>query len=237
MTERTALGDIFSIGLDVTSCKIDPTTGAMLAQLGDATGAEADSDAAEIWQQAGIASLPAPPSSGTSSCQALAIRRTDRDIIFATCDKRATSTYGKLNPGETCVFATVGQARTLYKADGHVVDMTTSDNTPTGKTHTSSLGPDGFKVVTVFGGLSIDENGITLTLANGQGALTISPAGEVKLMGVLVSVLGQVVGIAGKTATCLGSAAAPTLAPGPTSVLIGPVGSSGVASRSVFCSP
>lgn len=235
MTERTNLGDIFSIGGDVMSTKIDPKTGAMLAQIGDSTSAETDSDSAEIWQQPGFASLPAPPTPGKSSCQSIAIRRTDRDLIIALCDKRATSIYGKMVAGETCVFATVGQARQVFKKDGHVVTYTTSDNTAAGKSHSVTLGPDGFQVITSWGGITIDENGITLTV--GQAALTLTPSGKATLMGQLVAVQGQAVAVAGKVVTCLGPSAVPTLVPGATSILIGATGTAGVGSTTVFCSP
>lgn len=231
------IGDLLHLGLDVLSSKIDPTTGAMLVQLGDSTTGETESDGAEVWQQPGLASLPAAPTQGSASCQAIAIRRTDRDMVFAMCDKRATSIYGKMKPGETCVYATAGQARALFKADGHAVIYTTADNTPSGQTHAITLGPEGLQIMTKFGGITIDSNGITIT--SGQAALILSPTGKATLTGTQVGMHGLIASVCGETMTMLGTQAGlPTsIGPGLTSVLIGPAGPAGIGSSTVFCSP
>lgn len=230
------LGHLFIVGADILATTLDDKTKVVRVQLGNSVDGTVVSSGAEQWQPAGLVSRPAKATQGAPSCQALALRTNDRDIIFATRDTRGTGIYGNLKDGETCVYAAAGQCRTLYKANGTVVDLTTSDNTPGGQTHSAALGPDGYHLVTKFGAISVDASGITLT--SGSAALVLGADGKVKLLGSQVAVQGNVVGIAGQLATCIGKLAAPTPGtPGPTSAVIGATGIAGVGSTSVFISP
>lgn len=132
MHRSEVFGWLFDVGVDVLATSLGKVSGIVTAQLGDSTAGKADSDSAELWQQTGFYSRPAPPSAGGASCQGLVLKSGDRDIVFATSDKRSSQIYGNLAPGEACVFATVGQARSVWKADGSVRHMTTDDNTASG---------------------------------------------------------------------------------------------------------
>jgi hypothetical protein len=122
-------GYLFDIGVDVLSTTLDQATGTILAQLGDVTKGRVDSNTAELWQAPGLASRPALPDAGKASCQALVLKRSSHDIIFAMRDLRSTAIYANLEPGATCLYATgMSQARALLKADGSARMMTTDSN-------------------------------------------------------------------------------------------------------------
>jgi|SRR6185312_10070947 len=227
---------LYSIGKDVLYAAINKVTGVVEVQLGDSVEGTADSDKAELWYPPGFVAIPAPPTKGQASCQAIAFQRGDHDAIVATRDTRNSSIYGKLKAGETCVFASIGQARTIYKADGSITHYTTADNSPGGVQHSVTLSPDGWKVVTQFGSITLDAAGITLTV--GPAALVLTPAGLAKLMGTQASMQGSIAAVAGTIATCLGPAATPTPgAPSLTSAIHGLNGASGAPSVNVFISP
>lgn len=123
---------LFDVGKDILATTQDLSTGVLSAQTGDSTTQTPDADHAEWWQHAGFASRPATPSQGNASCQGLVLKRSDQDIIFATRDTRGTAILGNLSDGETCVYASASQARTVWKADGSVSHITTDDNTVKG---------------------------------------------------------------------------------------------------------
>jgi len=128
MNAREVFAWLFDVGVDILSSTLDQTTGTLLVQLGDVTKDRVDSDSAEWWQQPGFASRPALPQQGKASCQALILKSGDQDIAFAARDLRANSIYGNLAPSEACAYATTGQARTMWKADGSARQMTTDSN-------------------------------------------------------------------------------------------------------------
>jgi hypothetical protein len=228
-----AFGYLFDVGKDILFAGLDKATKTILCQLGDATNQVADSDQAELWQQPGFWSLPAPPTQGKPSCQAVVLKRSDRDIIIATRDLRSSAIYGNLKPGETCVGASVGQARTLYKANGAVVHYTTQNNQAGGPGVSSYTGPD--KIQLVIGACSITLDPTAgITISTGAAAITLDPSGNLKVMGTQVGVQGSAVAIAGTVGTFLGRT--PTAV---TGVAYGPPGAGPVAlaSASVFVSP
>ena len=221
---------LFDVGKDVLFAAIDAATKTILCQLGDSTKQVPDSDQAEIWGPPGLWSLPAPPTQGGSSCQALTIKHSDRDIIFATRDLRRSSIYGNLKSGETCVGANIGQARTIYKADGTITDVTTSDNTPGGTTISQTVGPEGYTLSTPWGGITINSQGITITA--GQAALMLTASGDAKLIGQTATVHGSVAALVGDVITTVG----PKPAAPATPCLYGPTALAGLPSSNVFIS-
>ena len=232
MHKTDAFSYLFDIGQDILHAGLDPETNVALCQLGDSTAQTPDSDAAELWQTPGVWSLPAAPTPGQPACQAVCLKRSDHDIIIATRDVRNSSIYGNLKPGETCVGASTGQARTLYKANGSINHIVTSDNTPGGTMFSESLGPDGFSLVTPWGGITINSAGITITAGN--AALVLTAEGDAKLIGQTASVNGSVAAIAGTVMTMIGPEATPVTGAG-----YGPPGGGPVvlASTHVFVSP
>lgn len=230
-----AIGDVFArlfdVGIDVLGTFLDAATNVITAQTGDSTSEAADSKVCEWWQQTGFVSRAAAPTQGGSSCQALKIKCGDKDIIFATRDTRGAKLSGNLKPGEACVYASAGQARTLYKASGAIVDYTTSDNTPTGTEVSSYVGPDKIQLSNQWGSITINAQGITISTADGTAGLVLAP-GKATLAGQQVAVSGALVAVAGSVATCLGASAIPV--PGVSSAIRGAGGGAGTACTTVF---
>lgn len=245
MTPRdlaSAFTYLFDVGKDILFAGLDKATATILCQLGNATDQVADSDSAELWQQPGFWSLPAAPTQGKPSCQAVVLKRSDRDIIIATRDLRSSSIYGNLKPGETCVGASTGQARTLYKANGAIIGYTTRDNTPSGQSVINYTGPD--KIQFAIGTLSITMDPATqkITISAGPTALVLDgAAGKATLSGTQAALAGSLVAVAGSIATCIGANAIPSgvpgTTPGPTSCLLGLTGVAAVPSHNVFIGP
>ena len=233
MNVSEIFGFLFDLGVDVLSSTLDKETNVITVQLGDVQKGVADSNSAEWWQHAGFCSNPAPPTAGNSACQALVLKRSDRDIVFATSDKRASKIYAQLQPGETCVYATKGMARTFYKANGAVVLYTTSDNTESGKSISLYFGPDKVQLAHQYGSFTLDSNGWSISA--GQAALFLLKSGTAKLTGKKAILAGMVATITGKMSTFIGNGTATPVTgigyskPGP-----GPVAS---ASATVFVSP
>jgi hypothetical protein len=193
----------FDIGKDVMSAVLDATTKVIVARVGSTTAQTTDSGQNEWWQHTGFSSKPAPPTQGNVSCQTMRVRTGRRDIIFATRDTRSSSVYGNLKDGEACVYATVGQARTFYKANGSIVHYTTANNTTGGSSVTLEVGPAHIQMMNQFGSITIDSNGITL---NAQGSsLTLGASGKASLVGQTVGVTGSGVSISGSIATSIGA--------------------------------
>lgn len=111
--------DLFILGADIMSSAL-ASTGAILIQLGDVVASTVDSDRAEWWQHTGFRSMPANPDSGSAACQVIAIRRADRDRVFATMDARHSSIWKDLNPDEAMIFSFKGSVRTVCRANGTV---------------------------------------------------------------------------------------------------------------------
>lgn len=126
--DRRIFGELFHIGVDVLVTTIGKVSGVITAQLGDSVSQQPDSDNAEWWQHAGFASRCALPTQGGASCQALAIKCDDRDLIFATRDTRGTSILGNLSDGEASVYAPGSQAAAFFKRDGSARLATTDNN-------------------------------------------------------------------------------------------------------------
>jgi hypothetical protein len=158
MRPSEVFGYLFDVGKDIL-CTTFSSNGVVTAQTGDSTTQTPDADSAEWWQHTGFASRSAIPSVGNASCQALVLKRSDKDIIFATRDVRGTSILGNLADGETCVYAAASQAQTLYKADGSVTHMATDDNTATGNALMLRVDPTGFTAYSPNVGFTGDKMG------------------------------------------------------------------------------
>ena len=223
---------MLNVGFDVMGVSLDPVTNAIVVQVGDSTNENVDHDQAEWWQPSGFASCPAPPTQGAASCQGIAIKHSDRDMVFGARDLRAAKIYAQLQPGECCNYATVGAARQFCKANGSVVQYTTEDNTEKGTSISATLSPTGWVLATPWGSITVNESGITITA--GAASLTLSPTGIATLAGTQVEVNGSMVAVSGTVGTFLGPLATPLPL---TAALHGPAGLAGVASTTVFISP
>lgn len=190
-----SLRDAVSYGLDVLASTVDAVTNVVTLVLGDAqstTGAT-ESTGVEAWYPPGYCAIPAPPTKGSPSAQVLAMKQGDRDVVFATRDVRYASRYANLKPGEACVFATVGAARTLLKADGSITLYTTDDNTDSGKAVWFKLHPtDGFSFNAPWGSFTFDQLGWRVRHA---GGFTLRAGGIGGLPGPL-SALGSYFNVA-----------------------------------------
>lgn len=117
---------LLSIGLDIMVSQVNPQTNTITVQLGDASGQQyVDTEAAEIWQQSGFTSRPAAPTPGAPSCQALAVRHSAYDMVFAQRDTRWASINADIQPGDACLHATgplakANNGRVVTRASGQV---------------------------------------------------------------------------------------------------------------------
>lgn len=169
----------FSVGLDVLATSVDQATNAITATLGDSTGGATDGEGAEFMFPPGLAAVPAPPTPGSPSAQAFTFRQGDRDIILGIRDARAAAMYGNLKPGEAALYATVGAARVLVKADGSVTLYTTHNNTnDSGKATFLRIGPGdvGLQFVAPFGTFAFDPTGLHIRHASGA-KMSMGPIG------------------------------------------------------------
>lgn len=119
MSTISKFSDLLAMGFDIMTSAIQ-STGAIVVQVGDAVNSIVDSDRAEWWQHTGFRSLPANPTQGQSSCQGLAFRRSDHDLVFATTDLRHSSIWQDLNPDEAQMYSFGGSCRVVCRANGKV---------------------------------------------------------------------------------------------------------------------
>ena len=92
-----SLRSLFGVGLDVMSAALDAATNAITLVLGNTTDGSTDSSGNEqMGCGPGFVSMPAPPATGAPSCQVLAIRQGDKNIVIAAKDFRACDRYANL---------------------------------------------------------------------------------------------------------------------------------------------
>jgi hypothetical protein len=150
--------------------------------------------------------------------------------ILQVRDPRASQIFGQQKPGERAITALGSKARAIFKNNDSCTLYTEDAN---GKAVSAYVGPDKIQLSNASGSLSLDHNGLTLTV--GQAGLTLTPAGVATLSGTQVSVAGSLVAVAGSVATCLGPGAIPT--PGIVGAQFGATGVPGAASTKVFIGP
>ena len=163
---------LFAVGFDVLAMSVDATTGALLAQTGDAVSGQADGNGAEWWQHVGFSSRPSPPTAGQPAAQGISIKRSDHDLVIASRDIRALNSIGNLKDGETVIWATgangMGQGKVLLKQDGSVTMFTTDSNAPGGNAVMWRISPTGLQFAAPWGTLAFDKYGFRVTTAGGQ---------------------------------------------------------------------
>jgi len=206
---------------DVLNTSRDPKTGAVLLQIGDVVYGNKVDDDVPLWQSPGFVSVPANPT-GKSSCQVVVLKTGDTDIAIAGRDVRTAAIAGSLKPGEAAAFASVGQARTLYKADGSVTHYTTEGNVDGGTSVFLRIAPDGLTVHTPWGFLTITADGVQI--GDESGCFIRMKSGKVTMSGNEVVIPGGTVSLG------------PLATPASTAVW-GPSGIAGVASATVRISP
>lgn len=189
------IADVLMAESAASSNSPNQLNGSITLTLGYAESGEILSQRAELWGTPGIISVPALPAQATNnidSAQALFYNRNGQNVVFAVRDTRSQSNAGNINPGETCVFATVGQARAICKNDGSVTLMTTDNNAANGNNITLSISPTGFYFKSPFGKITFDATGFHV--ANNSGA-------RIDLMGTSDPTTGSSVVITGGTTT------------------------------------
>lgn len=233
-------GQLFLFGQDVLSAGLDAnsTTSVIVAQIGDSIAGTVESDNCEWWQHAGLASIPSSPTPDGKAAQCLAIRQTDRPVVFASRDLRMSQIYGNLKPGETCLYAGgatgTAQGKVLLKADGSVTLGTTDSNAAGGNAIFLRVSPaNGLEFVSPWGTMSFGPNGFKLRVgAFGPEirAYIMAPAlpGPLSALQSVIKVKGAFVKIDG-TSVMLGpdtpatiwmpAAYGPDPAPGPLALL------------------
>lgn len=151
----------------VLFAKVDDTTGAVTVHVGDVVAGESYDDAAAVYQQWGWISLPSIPTAGQSAAEAIALKTSGPDVVFAGRDVRSATIAGLLKPGESCAYASTGTACTLYKRDGSVTNLTTDDNTDTGHSVFARVATDGFLWACPWGKMTFDSTGFHVLHASG----------------------------------------------------------------------
>lgn len=216
------------IGVDVLKTTRDEKTKAVLAQTGDAIGQTTDADGVEWWQTTGFVSTPSDPEPGQAACQAVVLRRGDRDVAIAARDLRGLELAGQLAAGETCLYAAgtdgQGQARFLLKGNGSVNIYTRAGNSPTGAGMGIFVNPedDSVSIINSQGyGLLIKSDGVYITSTN--AALKLTADGAASLIGTQQT---QVDG----ASVVIGSQVVPVA----NAALKGPSGSAGTPSVKVL---
>jgi hypothetical protein len=205
------------------SSTLDDTTGAITLQVGDCLHDRSeDSDVPAFGAIGGILHRPAPAASKDAGAEVVLLRcAADTDIAIAGRDVRVKKIAGSLLEGETAVFASQGQARCIFKADGSITLYTTDDNTESGTSVAVTVGPGGVKVIHPSGVLTIDSGGVQI--GESGGAFLKMSGNEITLSANKITIAGGSV--------ALGMNCAPT-----NTVLYGPSGMAGIPSPSVLAS-
>ncbi len=216
------LGNAIRFGAQILATTVADKSKLILAQIGDAALNFVETDAVEMWQHIGFVSRPSIPTDGKNAAEAIILTDSQYDKCIATRDARGAELAGNLGPGETCVYAPgadgKSQGRILLKDNGTVAIVTAKGNTKEGTTVIIQVEGDtgAISMANEFGGLTINEDGITLMC--GASGLKLGADGNVALMGTAIAINGSSV-----------SLGANAIMP----VVWGPAGLSGVGSTSV----
>jgi len=211
----------FQNGIDILGTEVDPETGTVLSQTGDAPNKQTDSDGVKMLFPPGFIARPPAPTPDGKACQALVRRCGDRDVAIGYFDVRAQKLAGNLAPGETCLYAGgtdgKGQARLLLKANGAAALYTAEGNTQGGNSIAIQVNTDGSISLSCGGGaITIGNDGIKIVEKGGAGIML--SGGNITLIGTGIALNGGSVSL-GANATM--------------PVLWGPTGIAGAASLSV----
>ena len=182
------LRGIIRAGYDILNTTVNPATKKILVQLGSVVGKTVDTDAAELWQQYGLASRPPKPVPGKQAAQGIVLRTSDHDLVIASQDLRGLELYGNLDYGEVAIYSAGedgnGQARVLLKKDGGIHLYTRKGNTAGGAGMVVQLDAQNGAVRALNDkgyGLIADADGVVLTA--GSSALTLKANGDCSLIG------------------------------------------------------
>lgn len=165
-----SLSSIFQVGTDVLRTVLSKT-GLLLAQTGSVTSEQTETDEVEWWQHVGFLSRPPKATAKQSACQAVTIRRGDRDVCIATRDLRGVELAGNIKEGETVIYAAgddgKAQGRVICKADGSINVFTTDTNDATGSSVYFRVAKDGFSWVAPWGTIRFDATGFHVRHTSG----------------------------------------------------------------------
>jgi hypothetical protein len=158
---------------DILSTEQSGNNKTIMHRVGDIFST-ADTAGAEDWSGTwGYSSRPSisDPKSGEPAAQAFAYNTDGNRIILGFRDMRHQYKYGNLLPGDNSMWCG-GQGRILLKNTGDVALMTAKGNTDDGTGCTIQLLASGaINLASEFGGISLQENDLTLMSAKGSGAI------------------------------------------------------------------
>ncbi len=219
MSARRA-GDL--IGVEhVLYAKVE-SNGAVTVHIGDVHGEETTDEDVPVFQSWGFVSLPAPPTPKQSGAEVVVVNTGGADHAIAGRDVRGMAIAGAMQMGESCAYASLGAARTLWKKNGSITHYTTTSNDDSGQSIFDATLTTGKKIVTPWGVLTITSDGIQM--GNASNAF-------IKISGDTITISAPNINLIGG-AVALGAAATAA-----TPAIYGPSGISGVASTSVRISP
>ena len=201
------------IGLVMASeLNADGWMGIQPAPLGGPSGA---AEFLETLHPAGFLSRPVDPETDadgnpTTGTSVLLLNDGDEGFALPLSDPRYMATVVQLEKGDTLVYATDGTAFTRWKAAGEVVTLTTTDNTPKGRTIYHSQGPDGFEWSCPWGRMSLGPYGFHVVHSSGArlDLMAISAPGLPSSLGSLATLSAATVQING-AAVSIGTELAP----------------------------
>lgn len=223
---------LFDFGKHVLASRVDPVTGVITYQIGNAVDATADSDVAEAYCPPGYYALPANPTAGVGGTETCIVKNSDHDAVIGVRDTRDSKIYGNLKPGERCIAGGYpSQNRVLLKANGDTYIYTLLGNADGGQSLVWHQGSDGsFAFQGAAARISADAQG-NITIGNSTAGITIGADGTVKIFGTIVQAQASgICQVSGDKMTAVGPI--PTLV---TPCAIGP--SPGVVSTNVMISP
>lgn len=137
---------------NVLNAKISDT-GAVMLGVGDERGEDSRDERVVLMQASGIVSIP------PIGAEIVTLETSTGFIGIASRDIRTGAIAGNMRAGETTVYAPGSQACSLYKNDGSVTHLTTSDGTTTGQSVYSRVASDTFLFFAPWGKQTFDGTG------------------------------------------------------------------------------
>lgn len=170
---RETFSYMLSAGFDIMSAAIS-TVGSIVVQIGDAATGTVDSDVAEWWQHTGFRSFPEQPTNGSASCQGIAVRRGDHDMVFATKDERSSSCWSDFKYGDAEIYSYSGKCRVVVRgsANGSKVQIFANAgdvdiDVSAGNGNVNVNAGSGTVNLTTTGTVNVGGNGSTVNLGGG----------------------------------------------------------------------
>jgi hypothetical protein len=180
--------DDLIVTADITNATVQD--GEVRVTVGDATSGAGFGAVCSMWSQDGFISCPNLPTSGTGNdgaCQCIYVQDGNEKKVIGTRDHRYQEQTGNIEAGDRAIV-TSGAAKVVVKNRTATVTLaTTDDGTPAGNVSTVSNAPDEIALVSKYGSIIIDKDGIFITHVGGAlvaltAALLPTPMSTVRIV-------------------------------------------------------